>query len=198
MIATDRPSRVPLVLSSVFSGVVLAGALGAPVVAEVAGYAPAPPDLSQVQTWEIVDNAHTEGDVSYPQTPPAGGPHDPVWLQCGVYDDPVRDENAVHDLEHGAVWITYRPSLPPREVEALADQLPENGIMSPYDGLPSAAVVTVWGAQLSLDRARDPRLGLFLEAYGDGHTAPEPGVTCEGGSPDPSGVLVQDGPGVAA
>jgi len=99
----------------------------------------------------------------------------------------------VHDLEHGTVWITYDPSLPSRDVEALRDLLPDNGIMSPYDGLPSAVVVTVWGAQLALDRALDPRLPLFLEEYGDGHTAPEFGASCEGGTPDPTGELPEPG-----
>ena len=62
---------------------------------------------------------HTEGNVDYAQTPPAGGPHDPVWQNCGFYTEPVRDENAVHSLEHGAVWITYLPSLPQDQVDRL-------------------------------------------------------------------------------
>ena len=32
-------------------------------------------------------------------------------------------------------------------------------------------------------------LGLFLEEYGDGHTAPELGVSCQGGTPLPDGSL---------
>ena len=52
--------------------------------------------------------------MTYTETPPAGGPHDPVWDDCGVYTQPLRNENAVHALEHGTVWITYRPgSRPP-------------------------------------------------------------------------------------
>ena len=190
------PSRLVLVLSALLSAVVLGGALAAPLVAKVAGYAGEPVDLSRVQIYDITDRTHSVDDLDYPQTPPAGGPHAPVWLECGVYDEPVRDENAVHDLEHGTVWITYDPSLPERDVEALVEQLPDNGIMSPYDNLPSAVVVTVWGAQLALDRARDPRLGLFLEEYGDGHTAPEFGATCNGGTPDPTGAVPEPGIGV--
>ncbi len=52
---------------------------------------------------------HVPGDVDYDQAPPAGGDHDPAWLECGVYDAPVRDENAVHSLEHGTVWVTHDP-----------------------------------------------------------------------------------------
>jgi hypothetical protein len=194
----DRPpqrSPLLLVLSSAVALLVLGGALLAPVVARVAGYEPEPVDLSEVRTWEIGDTRHTDGDVDYPQDPPAGGPHAPVWLDCGVYDVPVREENAVHDLEHGTVWITHDPALPERDVEALAEVLPDNGIMSPRDGLSSPVVVTVWGAQLALDGARDPRLRLFLEEYGDGHTAPEFGVTCHGGTPDPTGAVPEPGVG---
>ena len=99
----------------------------------------------------------------------------------------------MHDLEHGTVWITHDPGLPADDVERLADQLPANGILSPRDDLPSPVVVTVWGAQLRLDGADDARLGLFLEEYGDGHTAPEFGVSCRGGTPDPQGGLPEQG-----
>lgn len=179
--AGARPSRLPLVLSCVVSVLVLGGALLAPLIARVAGYERAPADLSAVRIYDITDRQHTEGDVDYPHTPPAGGAHAPVWLACGVYDVPVREENAVHDLEHGTVWITHAPDLPERELAQLAEQLPDNGIMSPREDLSSPVVVTVWGAQLALEGADDERLGLFLEEYGDGHTAPEPFASCEGG-----------------
>ncbi len=197
MVASDSgpPSRVLLVLSSVVSLVVLGGALAAPLVARAVGYQREPADLTTVQTWDIDDRSHTEDEVDYPQTPSAGGPHAPVWLACGVYDEPVREENATHDLEHGTVWITYDPDLPERDVELLAGQLPDNGIMSPYDDLRAPVVVTVWGAQLALDGARDERLALFLEEYGDGHTAPEFGVSCQGGTPDPTGGISEPGVG---
>jgi hypothetical protein len=188
--------RLPLVLAGVASALVLGAALVAPLVDRaIRGEEQAQRalDLTLVQTWEITERTHTADDVTYPQDPPAGGAHAPVWLACGVYDEPVRDENAVHDLEHGSVWITHAPDLSAADRAALADQLPDNGIMSPREGLPSPVVVTVWGAQLRLDGADDRRLGLFLEEFGDGHTAPEFGVTCQGGTPSPDGSLPEQG-----
>ncbi len=181
------PSRVPLILSVVFSSLIFGAALLAPFIARSVGYEPEPLDLSAVKTYDINERLHSEDDIRYPQNPPAGGNHASIWLACGVYDVPVREENAVHDLEHGTVWITYDPSLPGSQVELLADQLPDNGILSPRAGLPSPVVITVWGAQLELDVVDDERLGMFIAKYGDGHTAPELGASCEGGTPDPQG-----------
>ncbi|HYF74600.1 MAG TPA: DUF3105 domain-containing protein [Nocardioides sp.] len=143
--------------------------------------------LADVREYDDLSTAHTPADVDYPQTPPAGGPHARVWLDCGAYDEPVNDEAAVHDLEHGTVWITYDPDLDDDDVSALEDALPANGILSPYAGLDAPVVVTVWGRQLALDGADDPRLELFIRTYGGGETAPEPSASCAGGTRDPDG-----------
>ena len=138
----QRPRRsLPLVLAAVASALVLGAALVAPLVDQaIRGEERAQRalDLTLVETWEITDRAHTTDDVTYPQDPPAGGAHAPIWLACGVYDEPVRDENAVHDLEHGTVWITHDPDLSDDDRATLAEQLPDNGIMSPREGLPVA------------------------------------------------------------
>jgi hypothetical protein len=107
-------TRLPLLLATVGAAVVLGAALVAPLVDKALRgdeQAQRALDLSLVETWEITNRAHTTEDVVYPQDPPAGGAHAPIWLECGVYDEPVREENAVHDLEHGSVWITHDPEL---------------------------------------------------------------------------------------
>jgi Protein of unknown function (DUF3105) len=144
------------------------------------------PALSAVQTYSYVGGQHTTDPVTYAQTPPAGGPHDPVWEDCGVYTQQLRNENAVHSLEHGTVWIAYRPGLPASGVQTLESALgavkSKKTILSPYPGLPAPAVVTVWNAQLDLTSVDDPRLATFIDFYGDGHTAPEAATaSCAGG-----------------
>lgn len=130
---------------------------------------------------------HTEADVDYEQNPPVGGAHNPVWQNCGYYDQPVRDENAVHSLEHGAVWITYSPDLPQGQVEHLRD-IAENEpyvLVSPRDGLPSPVVASAWGKQLTLDNAEDTDLDRFIGAYEQGPQTPEKGAVCTGGIGQP-------------
>ncbi len=129
--------------------------------------------------------------INYAQTPPAGGDHDPTWLNCGIYTQPVRNENAVHDLEHGAVWITYRPDLAAADVATLTTlvKAKTKGYLdlSPYPNLPTPVVASAWGVQLKLQSVSDPRLAQFVDKYQLGPTAPERGASCTGGTGTPSG-----------
>ncbi|MDQ3863511.1 MAG: DUF3105 domain-containing protein [Actinomycetota bacterium] len=140
-----------------------------------------------VKTYDVGPaGRHTEGDVDYEQSPPVGGPHNPVWQNCGFYDKPVRDENAVHSLEHGAVWITYSPDLPQDQVNELKDiaQSKSYILVSPYPDLPDnvPVVASAWGKQVYLDGANDPDLDSFIRAYRLGPQTPEPGAVCTGGT----------------
>ena len=125
-----------LVLTTALAVPLLLGGDDDPTAARAEGA-----DLSAVKEYDDLQVTRTPADVTYPQSPPVGGPHAPVWLDCGVYDQPVRAENAVHDLEHGAVWISYDPDLDADDISALAGALPQNGIMAPYppSGLPSSS-----------------------------------------------------------
>ncbi len=116
-----------------------------------------------------------------------GGPHSPVWQNCGFYSEPVREENAVHSIEHGAVWIAHSPDLPKGQVEELRDVADSQvyALVSPYPGLGSPVVATAWGKQLRLQNASDPDLGRFVRAYVQGAQTPEPGAPCTGGTGQP-------------
>ena len=141
-----------------------------------------------VKTYNVGPSVvHTESEVDYEQSPPAGGEHNPVWQNCGYYAEPVRDENAVHSLEHGAVWITYSPDLPPDEVELLRDIAEGQTfvLVSPREGLPSPVVASAWGKQLALESAEDSDLERFIGAYRQGPDTPEPGAACTGGIGQP-------------
>lgn len=77
----------------------------------------------------------------------------------------------------------------------MTELLPANGLLSPYPDQEAAVVITVWGRQLALDGPDDPRIQLFIDAYGAGDTAPEPFASCNGGArpeqvPDPGGPVV--------
>jgi hypothetical protein len=49
--------------------------------------------------------------TAYKTNPPTSGPHWPEPPLDGVYDKGVPDEAMVHGLEHGRIWISYKPSI---------------------------------------------------------------------------------------
>ena len=127
-----------------------------------------------------VSASHSAETIAYDPAPPVGGEHDPTPQTCGFYALPIRNENAVHSLEHGAVWITYRPGLPVdqlQRLQAIARDEPKV-LVSPYAGLPSPIVASSWGRQIQLGSAADERLQQFVRRYRG--MAPEPTAPCAG------------------
>ena len=129
---------------------------------------------------------HQEGDIAYTTDVPVGGIHNLKWQNCGIYDQPVRTENAIHSIEHGAVWIAYRPDLPAGQVDILhnlvrqeqAGQQQRWILLAPKPDLKDPIVATAWRVQLRLDDASDERLLQFVKKYQQGPFTPEPGATC--------------------
>ena len=123
---------------------------------------------------------HRDGKIEYQQLPPIGGAHNARWQGCGVYTQPVMLEQAVHSLEHGAVWISYKPDLSPTEVAQLTKLVQTQVILAPYPAgtLSKPIEVVSWGRRLRLDRADDPRLEQFILRYANDPKAPEPGQAC--------------------
>ncbi|MDI2125332.1 DUF3105 domain-containing protein [Yinghuangia seranimata] len=138
--------------------------------------------------YKELSRTHVSGPVVYAVDPPVGGEHDPVWANCGVYREEVPSRNAVHAMEHGAVWITYRPDLPKDQIALLEQQLRGKPyvLLSPYPGLGGPVAASAWGLQLRLDDPADPRLGQFVTAYASGRQTPEPGAPCTGGLGKPA------------
>jgi hypothetical protein len=138
------------------------------------------------------NHVDTEVDYegTYGMTPPAGGDHNAVWLNCGIYDQPVPNERAVHALEHGAVWVTYDPELVSGgDLDRLRNDVPSTYIVvSPFPGLGSPVVASAWGNQVALDGVDDERLNLFISKFWKRGDAPEIGASC-GGQPESPGLV---------
>ena len=130
---------------------------------------------------------HKSGILTYPTNPPVGGIHNPTWQNCmgDVYDSEIAKEQATHSMEHGAVWITYRPDLPKDQVDKLASKVRNQTfmLMSPYPGLDAPISLQAWGYQLKLDNASDKRIDQFIDALRINATQ-EPQAGCSGGITD--------------
>jgi uncharacterized protein DUF3105 len=129
------------------------------------------------------DHTHVATTVHYDSSPPVGGDHSQIWADCAgtVYPHAIANENAVHMLEHGAVWITYRPGLSAADVAALSKLVTgvDHTAMSPYPGLRGAISVQAWDYQVFVAGPADPRLRQFISALrSNPATAPEAGGPC--------------------
>jgi hypothetical protein len=126
---------------------------------------------------------HQNGVIVYQQSPPYGGPHSPYWADCTgtIYPAAIGNENAVHDLEHGAIWITYKPGLAADQLDVVTKIVAgkDHMLLSPYPSLKSNLSLQAWGYQLFLDSASDSRVKRFIAALRNSpKNTPEPGGEC--------------------
>ena len=144
--------------------------------------------IAGVLDFGTQDRGHDEGVVfEAASLPPVGGTHSPRWQTCGIYDEPLESKNAVHSMEHGAVWITYRPDLPAADIESLQElaQSQTYLLLSPFPDQANDVVLTAWGIQLPVESVTDERIAQFIDEYRLGPQTPEFGASCDGGVGQP-------------
>ncbi len=166
-------------IGSVIGTLVVAGIVG--VIAFSSEPASGVPDGTE--TVAVAAAAHVDGELHDEGEVPAGGAHNAAWLNCGYYDTEVDSEFAVHSLEHGAVWITYSPSIGQDGIDRLRGLVRRDRkvIVSPLASLEDPVLLTAWANQLRLDSADDERIDQFINEFSGSFNAPEPGGSCQGG-----------------
>ncbi|HEY9369813.1 DUF3105 domain-containing protein [Streptomyces sp.] len=143
--------------------------------------------VQEEKSWDAkkLGRNHVTTAVTYPMKPAVGGDHDQVWMNCDgdVYKKPIPERNAVHSLEHGAVWVTYNDKASADDVkklEAKVDKTPYT-LMSPVKDQAGSIMLSAWGKQVTVDGADDPRVDQFFTKYVQGPQTPEPRAACMGG-----------------
>ncbi|MFE7108811.1 DUF3105 domain-containing protein [Streptomyces sp. NPDC057575] len=137
------------------------------------------------RTWDKLTQNHVDKKVDYPMNPPVGGDHNPIWMNCNadIYTKAIPKENAVHSLEHGAVWVTYTSKAKPADIEKLRERVKSTpySLMSPVDDQTDPLMLSAWGKQVTVNGAADARVDQFFTKYVQGPQTPEPGAACTGG-----------------
>ena len=158
----------------------------------------------QVQPYEGSQHVDRATQVAYTHQPPMGGAHDFSWAACNgvVYPEAIRSENAVHSMEHGAVWIAYNPDqVTGAALDTLRSKVDGQPytLMSPYPGLDQPISLQSWGHQLKLSDANDPRIDQFITALRlNQYQYPEPGASCNEIGPQEGGFSQDNPPPFAA
>ena len=176
----QRQIKRAIVVAAAVLAIGVVGWIGYTIIDDQRQQAADEEQLGDVQTFDL-EAGHVSEPVTYEQNPPAGGPHYSSWQNCSYYAAPIENEYAVHSMEHGAVWITYRPDLPSDQVDILRElaESQTHVLVSPYpEDLPAPIVATSWERQLHLESATDEALDAFVRAYMQGPNTPEPGASC--------------------
>jgi len=125
-----------------------------------------------IRQFPILESPHVKnGPVpqeAYNSNPPTSGPHRAVPLDWGVHDAPVPDWIAVHNLEHGGIWISYRPGLDDAALEKLkqlANHYPNAVVLSPRPKDDRPVIVASWGRIMRLDEADTDKIERFILSF---------------------------------
>lgn len=107
---------------------------------------------------------------AYNSNPPSSGNHYAQTVRGGFYDAPLRDENVVHNLEHGDVWIAYHPDVSGETRDALKRFAGQYVVVSPRSENDRDVSLVAWGRVDSFDLAEGTLLDLarvrdFIRRY---------------------------------
>lgn len=95
----------------------------------------------------------------YNSNPPTSGPHFASPANWGVYDYEVRDEIFLHNLEHGGIWISYKPSVSQGVVDDLkkiAGDMNTKIVVGPRSQNDTDIAVAAWTRLLKFNVSGQP------------------------------------------
>ncbi len=116
-----------------------------------------------------------QGHPAYNSNPPTSGPHYGNPAQKGIYKKELPDEQLIHNLEHGYIWISYRPSASSEIIRQLENfyGFSKKIIVEPRAANDKIISLVAWNwldkfdpaSGDSLDDAELKRIGDFIDAY---------------------------------
>ena len=127
---------------------------------------------------------HVEAKEYGGEEPPTSGDHaEPLPWQ--VYDQEVPDGNVIHNMEHGGVYISYRPDLPKEQVAKIRALFskpysnptfsPIKAIVAPRKNNKAPIVMSSWTRSQTFESFDEAKMiDYYLKNTGK---SPEPGAS---------------------
>lgn len=134
----------------------------------------------KIYAIQIADQGRDHIDVGAPHSaynsnPPTSGGHYEEWETKGVYKQQQPDEGLIHNLEHGYVWISYRPDAGPEIIEQLENfyGFGKKIIVEPRKENDKLIALAAWNwldkfdpeSKEKLNEAELKRIGDFIDAF---------------------------------
>ncbi|MBI2355878.1 MAG: DUF3105 domain-containing protein [Candidatus Doudnabacteria bacterium] len=129
-----------------------------------------PQDIPQKgQAVELQPAAHIAVGAAhdpYNSNPPTSGPHYAEPANWGVYQQVLPDEQVIHNLEHGGIWISYKDidSQTKDELETIGRQYYGAVVVSPRPHDDAKISLASWGRLEKLDSFNRDEIINFIKA----------------------------------
>lgn len=140
--------------------------------------APEDKDSEQIgQAFENLGSEHIQVGAEhapYNSNPPTSGPHYVQPAEWGVYPSPLKDEQAVHNLEHGGIWISYKDidDQTKEQLETIAKANSGSVILSPRPDGEAKISLASWTRLEKLDSYDEGKILEFIKS--NKNKSPEP------------------------
>jgi len=131
---------------------------------------------------ELGRNHIAEGTVPkepYNSNPPTSGPHWAQQAECKIYTEEVADQAALHSMEHGGVWISYKNKDDQELIKNLTSLVQSAGskvLLSPRAANDSAIAVASWARLLKLENFDEKQIADYIRY--NKNKSPEPLAAC--------------------
>jgi len=119
--------------------------------------------------FEILGSQHISTGSEheeYISNPPTSGSHYAEPAAWGIYDEPLRDEQVIHNLEHGGIWISYKDIDEDTIIalENIANRNRGSVILSPRSANDASIALASWGWMENLDELDEDKIRLFIKS----------------------------------
>lgn len=127
--------------------------------------------VAGTQDYDIVSREHVPVGTAvsdYISNPPTSGQHWPNSSAKGIFDKSLPDEQLVHDLEHGYIWISYKPDAPDDVKNKLKEIVQKDDwkiVLEPREKDDQIIALAAWGRVLNLDNLDEKKIKDFISTY---------------------------------
>jgi len=105
---------------------------------------------------------------AYNSNPPTSGWHWPNAAKNGIYDNELSDEQLVHNLEHGYIWISYKPDVSDEIKNKLKELVKKDDwkiVLEPRAKNDSPIALCAWGRILKLQDFDEAKIKEFIKTF---------------------------------
>ena len=105
--------------------------------------------------------------VSYSTNPPTSGSHWTNPADWRFFDKSLPDEQLVHNIEHGGIWISYK-GLSSENIDRLKDIAKNNSnsvVVTNRENNDDSIVVVSWGRMMRLDEVDEALIQKYINTY---------------------------------